>query len=1491
MPDFSTPFYDLYLNGEFLRTETTNTFADLAAGDYRVETLVGDCRYETTFTINPGIPGFTLDLQVTDLTCPGDLATLTAVPSLSGFDFEFSLNGGDSGSDSVFTALPTGAGYFVLAQIVGTECSFGDEVNISTPPALMVGVEVADASCGSDDGVIEVFSGAGSEVNPVAYELLNVRPRQTSSVFTGLAPGTYTVVAYDERGCSVTETVSVGQGGLGFTATATLISDVRCNGENNGGFYVAITGNAVDYEYSLNGGPFAADSLFSGLVVGDYSVEARPVGSTDCAATTSITISEPTAIEFTAEAVPFVCDDAPGGVRFDPPTGGAPPYEYAVADGEPFQPEPFVGNLTPGTYTAVVRDATGCAARQTVTILDNSVAFTLINTNDVSCAGSADGSATVSDLGEGTRYEVFLDGASLRTTNTNEIGDLPAGDYRVVAERDGCSYEVVFTIEETVPRFTVDLERSGVNCADDEPQLIAIPSITGFDFDYQLNGGPVQADSVFTGLSFDQVYAITVTVVGTECVAGAEIFLPAPPAIDVAVEVAAANCGDRNGAISVFPTDRNEVELAGFELIDVRPRQNRSTFDDLPAGIYTLVVYDFRGCSQTQLVTVDQRGANFQAFVREQGNVSCAGAADGAFVLTVDGPGEGYEFSVNGSRFSEQNVYQNLAPGVYAVEVRPVRTEDCSVFLTVEISAPDPISFEVEPSTFQCDAQPGRADVTEPAGGTSPYRYSLDGGVTTQTNENFENLAPGDYTLTLIDANGCRATRDFRINEGVVDFQITTDVRNDNCGRDGGTVTVGVGGGPLPAGWRALLDGAPSADNNGLFDDVSVGPHTVRVIEPQGCFLETEVVVGDDSDDFSSFTAVTTPDYCGDTTGTIMVALPNLTAAGVFVTFNLPFDPTQSGPVFTGLPSGLYLITAVTSNGCEESFSAFVGAERVVPELSPVVLAAPTCAEPTSGSVALNLFNTGGLDYEFSIDSSDFQPDSLFTGLASGTYRLTVRTATGGCAQTVFVEVPEVPSFSLIVEEGFIGCGEAAGAELSIAGQGGVAPYRYSIDGGGQFFPNGQFTDLPAGTYEVVVLDAAGCRVETTVTLIDGSQPLSIALTGMPSMCPGGVAGTAEVRVLSGSGPFTYIWSDGGTDSLRTNLPEGTYGVTVTNPFGCADSATLELINPRVRLAATVTPETCDMGGGIELDTLASDSIVLILWADGAEGPLRTGLAPGAYPVQLSNSIGCKIDTSYVIAETPPLFEAFPDLQVCQGSARLVIPSFPVRDIEWATQDGLLLSMDDTLLIAGDERIRVRGVDINGCSFADDFTVSETAGALTAHFLVADQAVVGDTVVLVENSAPAPDDVEWTITGPGNVVTIGQDLNQHLFRFDSVGVYQLTLTVLLGDCEAQLSKTIEIVGDRAELVEPAQLFSEIESLTVFPNPTDGPFTARVSLSGAPRNITMRLYDTRGQLLDSASGDARLGLDQRFDLSQREAGAYVLVVGVGTSVRYRTVIRR
>ena len=94
-------------------------------------------------------------------------------------------------------------------------------------------------------------------------------------------------------------------------------------------------------------------------------------------------------------------------------------------------------------------------------------------------------------------------------------------------------------------------------------------------------------------------------------------------------------------------------------------------------------------------------------------------------------------------------------------------------------------------------------------------------------------------------------------------------------------------------------------------------------------------------------------------------------------------------------------------------------------------------------------------------------------------------------------------------------------------------------------------TNLSAGIYTVSVSDAAtGCTITKSITITE-PDPIIITPTVINASDEMTADGSISLEVIGGTGPYTYMWSNGATTSTVENLPFGTYSVKVTDANGC----------------------------------------------------------------------------------------------------------------------------------------------------------------------------------------------------------------------------------------------------------------------------------------------------------------------------------------------------
>jgi gliding motility-associated-like protein len=133
--------------------------------------------------------------------------------------------------------------------------------------------------------------------------------------------------------------------------------------------------------------------------------------------------------------------------------------------------------------------------------------------------------------------------------------------------------------------------------------------------------------------------------------------------------------------------------------------------------------------------------------------VSCQGGSDGAAAASTTGGAPPYTFTWSNSETGAS--VGNLPAGNYGLTVTD--GNGCTDEDLVVIDEPPPLEVSLVVSDPDCFGQKAGTIQVQATGGTLPYRYSLNNGVS-QSGNGFNNLAAGAYLIEVQDANGCGKT-------------------------------------------------------------------------------------------------------------------------------------------------------------------------------------------------------------------------------------------------------------------------------------------------------------------------------------------------------------------------------------------------------------------------------------------------------------------------------------------------------------------------------------------------------------------------------------------------------------------------------------------------------------------------------------------------------------------------------------------------------------
>jgi len=163
--------------------------------------------------------------------------------------------------------LPAGNYTVTLTNSSGITSTASVEVKQATPPSL--DISILDSLDCSDDPIGSLKALVTGDFPP--YNLLWSNGETTSTI-ADLPAGQYQVTATGGFGCETVASIELQA--VPLLQIGLTVNAPDCFDENGGFVEVAATGGQAPYQYSLNGGNFVADGLFTGLTGGTYQIEA-----------------------------------------------------------------------------------------------------------------------------------------------------------------------------------------------------------------------------------------------------------------------------------------------------------------------------------------------------------------------------------------------------------------------------------------------------------------------------------------------------------------------------------------------------------------------------------------------------------------------------------------------------------------------------------------------------------------------------------------------------------------------------------------------------------------------------------------------------------------------------------------------------------------------------------------------------------------------------------------------------------------------------------------------------------------------------------------------------------------------------------------------------------------------------------------------------------------------------------------------------------------
>ena len=897
-------------------------------------------------------------------------------------------------------------------------------------------------------------------------------------------------------------------------------------------------------------------------------------------------------------------EDDPGGRLAVRITGGSEPYRIDWSQ------QALTGSsadqLMPGTYTVSVTDASGKSKTATAELKDPNITVEVRMQSPESEPGAQDGQAIVEVSGGTPGYRYAWDtGEKVRVAST-----LTGGIHRVtVTDTKGCSAVGEVSIEQKAADLIVEINTTGeISCAEVATGSLAASVRGGREpFSYQWSNG---ASSVEVGGLSGGTYQLTVTdAEGTT--KEAETLLIAPLPIDINTQVvsnASANQSDGQARVTVS----GGTEPYSYQWDS---RETEATAERLNAGTHQVTVTDANGCTAEASVDITEDILPLTTSVEITNPVRCPGDINGALTVQTQGGKSPYTYRWNSPALSGRQV-TGLPPGNYAVTVVDAAGQET----TAQASLSEPSAIQVQAVPSQ-PASTGNADgqaTVQASGGTAPYTYAWANG---QTTELVTGLAPGEYGVTVTDANGCTATGKVTISENILPLTAgisqTTPLMCAGQTKAGARVTVQGGKGPYSYAWSS---GAIGAEVSGL----AAGNYTVTVTDAEGT-TQTATLAITEPEALITRTRVLEPASTDSSDGEATVEVSGGTAP-----YTYAWDNGQTSANAGELTPGLHQVTITDANKCTTR------AEVTIPEnILPLTVdllqtAGINCAGERTAALSVEI--TGGKG-PFSYAWSGGESGAALFNLPAGDYSVTITDAEG-TTQTARLQIDEPEALVLNASAVQPASTDNSDGQARVRVTGGSEPYTYQWDTGET---EAIATTLAPGTHEVTVTDASGCTATAEVAITENILPLVVqAEQGATIDCAGGASASAGALVEGGKGPFTYAWNTGATTEEVTGLSAGTYEVTVTDAEGTTQTARLQIDEPEAMVLNTsaVQPASTDNSDGqARVQVSGGSEPYTYQWDTGEKEATATTLAPGTHEVTVTDASGCTATAEVTITE------------------------------------------------------------------------------------------------------------------------------------------------------------------------------------------------------------------------------------------------------------------
>lgn len=586
-----------------------------------------------------------------------------------------------------FTLADIQAGQYIVRVRDGRGCTIRDTFFVTQPEGALISnlIQQQNVSCaGEPGGSIEVTTYGGTQPYTFAWG----NGAETEDL-PALFAGTYTLTTTDANGCTdVLGPLTVSEPPV--LNVVPTIHDIPCFGPQAGSIELAVSGGVQPYQFEWNTG-----ILTQNLYVTDTGTYAVTVfDASGCVKVISGLRVIDRSEQFLARVTgyqPVTCHGGANGKITVQVLNGTAPYQFAWS--------PPVGlhadvpgasdqatDLSGGTYTVTVTDATGCVAISEAVFLEEApeIILGIVSVTDIVCKGDSTGAIVATLSGGLPPFDLLWNNDATDIT----INSLPAGTYTLTAT-DFLGCQIVSPGVVVAEPFTgmhiqlITLEQDKCGDGGGSITVQALGGVAPHQFSWDNN----QSGASISGLSAGQ-YQVTATDLNG-CTEVSPLYdieaLSAPLQIASAIDDVLCH-GENTGAITIAASGGTPAYNYFWTVPQTGPQ-----ISGLSAGQYTLTLTDAQGCFKIANYTVGEPPLMAATW--------SADSSAGGWTVTIDVTGGvgSYNIQWNAAAGNQTGpVASGLTSGYYGVTITD--ENDCQLALeipvgTVGSSQPDLITF------------------------------------------------------------------------------------------------------------------------------------------------------------------------------------------------------------------------------------------------------------------------------------------------------------------------------------------------------------------------------------------------------------------------------------------------------------------------------------------------------------------------------------------------------------------------------------------------------------------------------------------------------------------------------------------------------------------------------------------------------------------------------------------------------------------------------